>query len=82
MLHAANILQATKIRGCERDAATFLCILPDSEGAWLTVAHFENEGPLYDGAPSWLGSLQGPLLVKFTSGPAAAYPATWTATLK
>ena len=33
VLHAANILQATKIRGWERDAATFWWILPDGEGA-------------------------------------------------
>ena len=72
VLHTANVLRATEIRTWGHAAATVRWQPPEDGATQLTVAHFKAGGPVYDDALSRLGDTQGPLLLMFPTGIAAA----------
>ena len=72
VLHAATMLQATKIHtwGCQ--VATVRLLPPDERSSRLTVAHFKDRGPTHHDALSRLSDLLGPLLLMLPTDLAAA----------
>ena len=72
VLHTANVLRATEMHTWGHNAATILWLSPGARGAWLTVAHSKNGGPVYDDALSWPGDVPGPLLLMPPTNLAAA----------
>ena len=68
ILHAANVLRATKIRKWVHATATVRWHPPEDGAAQLAMAHFKNGGPVYDDALSRLGDTQGPLLLMLPKG--------------
>ena len=72
VLHTANVLRATEIHTWGRDTATIRGLPLEGGAARLTVAHFKNEGPVYDDALSRLGDILGSLLLMISTDLAAA----------
>ena len=72
VIHAANVLRATEIHAWGRDAATVRWLPLEGGAAQLSVAHFKDGGPTYDGALSWPGDIPWPLLLMLPTDLAAA----------
>ena len=72
VLHAANVLRATKICKWGHGMATVRWHPPEDGAARLAVAHFKTGGPVYDDALSRLGDTWAPLLLMLPTDPAAA----------
>ena len=67
VLHAANILQGTEIRGWGRDAPTVRWLPYEVWGTRLAVVRLQKAGPTYDDALSRLVGLLGSLLLMNSS---------------